>query len=180
MTDQSTPIPIDSLYDSLLVAGIQWPYPRAALDFMDAADHMWGTEVGRAEVRRWILMLGKQSEFVEGEMWTVAQLQAHCAKLDEWLRNNEPNALLEQTLKRSVGRPRADAPLLYSNNPSMQAAYKEWQDAIKQRRVALRQAKVQLREQIHALRVSYSMLETDWDNYVDSKRQVMLPAKSPN
>jgi hypothetical protein len=174
MTDQSMS---NNLF--ALVSMHAWPEPRLAGEFLQAADSMWGTEAGRAEVQRWLTMVGKDSEFVEEPVWTVQQLREHFTKWDEWDRIEAERSAppVPPEPKRSPGRPRT--------NPEQSIAVREaaarWHAAVQQRKEMMGKAKLLMESRIQEARTDYHALRMDWDKFVETQRQSMLTVqKSTN
>lgn len=153
-----------------LVYGAAWPNSAQADEFMNKAETMWGTEDGRALVTRWIDLLGKPSEFVDGPIWSWQQAKTHTDAWGEWHKNDLAEKEAAQAPKRGPGRPR----LTSVRNDEADIASKAWHDAIQGRKEALGQARLQRDIAIVVAKQAYDALKIDWDKFVEHQRQAML------
>lgn len=137
---------------------VDWPEPLLASAFMQEADHMWGTEAGRAEVRRWMQVIGKVSGFVEGKLWTVASLREHYRQWDEW-------TAAEEALKISKGEKReALTQDRHLRSIEQKELSRRWHAAVAQRKAAVDASK----KLVDAERDRHKALIADWDAYVEA------------
>lgn len=142
-----------------LVQAVEWPEPAFAGMFLQDCDHMWGTEAGRAEVLKWIDVLGKPSQFVEGRLWTVTQLREHFAAWDKWVAEEEAKTTVSEVKTvRQTDRHLIDA--------GSREHSKRWHEAVEQRRIALAASKDLMTREIVTARTRHRELELEWDRYV--------------
>lgn len=140
-----------------LVQAVEWPEPAFAGMFLQDVDHMWGTEAGREEVLKWIGVLGKPSQFVEGRLWTTDQLREHFTAWDAWVAADEA--------KKVEDKP-APVPDRHLATPDARELSRRWHVAVEQRRTALATSRLLMQQTILAERARHKDLEVQWDQYV--------------
>lgn len=166
-----------------LVAAVEWPTPEHAASFMEHTEILWGTEDGRAQVHRWLNVLGSASQFVEGQLWNVADLRSHFEQVDAWNAEHHPlppapiseTEQVEQSAeKRPRGRPR-----IYpaDSKANLAKLSKEWHEAVQQRREALEAHGALLDSVIKHHKAEHAALRSQWDAYVDSKKNALKNAR---
>ena len=153
---------------SELIEGTDWPSPLAAQAFLNECEIGWGTEDGRAEITRWVEVLGKPSQFLGHKLWTVEDLREHFTKLSEYEKAEEA-AKVEDEPSTEKGRPRSPDKVERQN--AVRLASATWHDAVEQRRHAVLASKEAMAEQIRTIREAHDKFVKDWDAYVDHTRE---------
>lgn len=153
----------DNLF--MLVREVEWPTPQHTIDFMEAAETLWGTDAGREEVRRWAAVLGKPSQFMEGTLWTVQQIKDHFLAWDEWEKHERAQ---REPQKGKVGRPRSFDMEERCKQAERKAA---WHDAVRQRKETLLISKEKMDAIIADARAAHRKLIAEWDAYCDHMRK---------
>lgn len=145
------------------IATINWPRPELAGLFLQDVDHMWGTEAGRAEVERWLKVLGKPSQFVEGQLWTASQMREHWQKWDEWhVEEEKAKKPLLHSSDRAVSRS--------NRTDNKKAVSTAWHKAVADKREAMRLSLELMHKEIATARQRHTQLAHDWDEYIAAVR----------
>lgn len=145
------------------VASINWPNDILASQFVVDCDMFWGTEEGRKQILSWRSLLGKPSQFLQRQLWTVADLIEHNRLHDEWLltENKVSDDELEELPHPEPKGSKSDAEI----------AARRWHDAVRNRKLNLALSREWVDKEIEKLRRVHFELDREWTDYVSQTRE---------
>lgn len=147
------------------VAEVYWPDDKLASQFILECDLFWGTEVGRRQILSWKTLMGKPSQFLQRQLWTVSDLIEHNRLHDEWVQQNK---IVEDEEEEAQQERLAPA---YGDARQIKEAAKKWHEAVQQRRLNISLSKEWSDGEIDRIRKKHTELDNEWTAYISVTRE---------